>query len=80
MRLFLTRLSLAAALAFMIGAAPAQSERRREIVADGAVRIEVIAEGAGPLVVMLPSRGRDSEDFDAIAAGIARAGYRVLWP
>jgi pimeloyl-ACP methyl ester carboxylesterase len=40
----------------------------------------VIAEGEGPLVVLLPSRGRDSEDYDEIAAGIAKAGARVLRP
>ncbi len=40
----------------------------------------MIAEGAGPLVVLLPSRGRDSEDYDEVAAGIAKAGYRVLRP
>jgi pimeloyl-ACP methyl ester carboxylesterase len=40
----------------------------------------VIAEGAGPLVVLLPSRGRDSEDYDEVAAGIARGGARVLRP
>ena len=42
--------------------------------------IEVIAEGAGPLFVMLPSSARDSEDFDAVAAGFAHAGLRVLRP
>jgi pimeloyl-ACP methyl ester carboxylesterase len=40
----------------------------------------VIAEGAGPLVVLLPSRGRDSEDYDEVASGIAKAGVRVLRP
>ena len=40
----------------------ASAQRKREIVADKDVRIEVISEGAGPLVVILPSRGRDSED------------------
>jgi pimeloyl-ACP methyl ester carboxylesterase len=58
----------------------AQAERLREIVAHDDVRIEVIAEGSGPVVVLLPSRGRDSEDFDAVAAGIANAGFRVLRP
>jgi len=62
------------------GAALAQSERKRDIVACGDARIEVIAEGAGPLVVILPSRGRDSEDYDEVAAGIANAGFRVLRP
>src|SRR5713226_3602816 len=60
------------------GAAPAP--RTRDIVAAGDARIEVIAEGAGPLVVLLPSRGRDSEDYDEVASGIAKAGYRVLRP
>jgi pimeloyl-ACP methyl ester carboxylesterase len=40
----------------------------------------MISEGRGPLIVMLPSRGRDSEDFDDVAAGLAKAGYRVLRP
>jgi pimeloyl-ACP methyl ester carboxylesterase len=65
---------------FVIGTASAQSGRKREIVADGKVRIEVIAEGAGRLIVILPSRGRDSEDYGVVAAGIAKAGYRVLRP
>ncbi len=55
-------------------------ERTRDLVAAGDARIEVIAEGAGLLVVLLPSRGRDSEDYDEVAAGIAKAGYRVLRP
>ena len=62
------------------GAAPARSDRTRDIVICGGVRIEVTAEGAGPLVVLLPSRGRDSEDYDEVAAGIAKAGFRVLRP
>src|SRR5262245_24179208 len=58
----------------------AQAERTRGIVAYDDVRIDVIAEGTGPLVVLLPSRGRGSEDFDDIAAGIASAGFHVLRP
>src|SRR5579883_3097737 len=54
-------------------------ERRLVDGADGA-RIEVIAQGAGPLVVLLPSSSRDSEDFDGVAAGIAARGFRVLRP
>ena len=80
MRSFPNILSFASALLLMTGTASAQPSRTRDFVSNGDVRIEVIAEGAGPLVVLLPSRGRDSEDFDAIAAGIARAGYRVLRP
>jgi pimeloyl-ACP methyl ester carboxylesterase len=68
------------ALVIATGAAPTQSARTRELVACGDARIEVIAEGTGPLVVLLPSRGRDSEDYDEVAAGIAKVGFRVLRP
>jgi pimeloyl-ACP methyl ester carboxylesterase len=44
------------------------------------VSIDVIAEGRGPLIVMLPSLGRDSEEFDPAAARIAAAGFRVVRP
>src|SRR5437016_8232911 len=66
-----------------IGMASAQAEhagRTRFIVAYEDVRIDVIAEGRGPLIVLLPSRGRDSEEYDPVAAGIAQAGFRVLRP
>jgi pimeloyl-ACP methyl ester carboxylesterase len=50
------------------------------LVAAGDAAIEVIAEGSGPLVVILPSRGRGVEDYDEVARAIATAGYRVLRP
>jgi len=56
------------------------AQRTRNIVPAGEARIEVIAEGDGPLLVLLPSSSRDSEDFDAIAATFAAAGLRVLRP
>jgi pimeloyl-ACP methyl ester carboxylesterase len=62
------------------GTASAQAERIREIVAYDDVRIDVIAEGRGPLLVLLPGRGRGSEDFDEVAAGLAKSGFRVLRP
>ena len=47
------------------------AERQRELLtgADtlGHVTIEVIREGYGPSIVLLPSSMRDSEDFDDIA-------------
>jgi pimeloyl-ACP methyl ester carboxylesterase len=49
-------------------------------VRSGDVAIEVIAEGRGPLIVLLPSLGRDSEEFDPVAERIAAAGFRVLRP
>lgn len=54
--------------------------RTRELVRRNNVTIEVIAEGRGPLIVMLPSLGRDSEEFDPAAKRIAAAGFRVLRP
>lgn len=55
-------------------------QRTRRIVPHGDTRIEVIDEGSGPTLVLLPSAARDSEDFDAVAAAFARAGLRVLRP
>jgi pimeloyl-ACP methyl ester carboxylesterase len=50
------------------------------VVATRDAHIETIAEGKGPLVVILPSRGRGAGDYDEVARGIAGAGYRVLRP
>jgi pimeloyl-ACP methyl ester carboxylesterase len=50
------------------------------IVEHGAVRIELHAQGEGPLVVMIPSLGRGAEDFEDLAGRLARAGYRALRP
>ena len=56
---------------------------RRELLRDpqrADVRIDVLVDGDGPALVMLPSSQRDSLDFDDVAQRIARAGYRVLRP
>lgn len=50
------------------------------IVTHGDVTLEVLDQGSGPLVVMLPSLGRAAQDFDPIAARMATAGFRVLRP
>jgi pimeloyl-ACP methyl ester carboxylesterase len=63
----------------MAGPALAQ-ERTRSLVKYDTVEIDLIAEGRGPLIVLLPSRGRDSEDYDEVAAGLAKEGFRVLRP
>jgi pimeloyl-ACP methyl ester carboxylesterase len=44
------------------------------------VAIEVLAQGRGHRIVLLPSLGRAAADFDPIAARLARAGFRVLRP
>ncbi len=52
----------------------------RSIVHRGDTQIEVLSQGDGPLIVLLPSLGRGAEDFDAIAGRLAAAGFRVLRP
>jgi pimeloyl-ACP methyl ester carboxylesterase len=44
------------------------------------VHIEVIAQGTGPVIVILPSLGRGAEDYDVVAAQLAADGFRVLRP
>jgi pimeloyl-ACP methyl ester carboxylesterase len=54
--------------------------RRRELLARGDARIDVIVDGAGPAIVLLPSSLRDSQDFDLLAQALAREGFQVLRP
>jgi pimeloyl-ACP methyl ester carboxylesterase len=61
-------------------AAFAAQPRMRHLVHHDSVTIEVIAEGRGPLLILLPSLGRDSEEFDPVAERLAAAGFRVLRP
>jgi len=44
------------------------------------VRIEYFADGQGPLIVFLPSLGRDAEDYEKVASLIVKQGFRVLRP
>jgi pimeloyl-ACP methyl ester carboxylesterase len=55
-------------------------QETRSIVDAGDARIEVIAVGKGPLIVLLPSLGRPAEDFEEIAQRLAQSGCRVLCP
>ena len=54
--------------------------RRRELVEAGGARLDVIVEGEGPAIVLLPSSLRDSEDFDGLAQLLAGEGFLVLRP
>lgn len=56
------------------------AERRTELLRYGDVQVEVVVEGAGPAVVLLPSLARDSDDYDQVAEGLAVSGFRVLRP
>ncbi len=50
------------------------------MVTRGDARLEVLVQGRGRPIVLLPSLGRGAHDFDAIAVKLAQAGYRVLRP
>ena len=52
----------------------------RKILRYDDVEVDVIADGQGPLVVLLPSAGRNSLDFGDLAETLAGEGYRVLRP
>jgi pimeloyl-ACP methyl ester carboxylesterase len=52
----------------------------RGVVERGGVRIEVLGQGKGPMVIMIPSLGRPAEDFDDLARRLADAGYHALRP
>jgi pimeloyl-ACP methyl ester carboxylesterase len=50
------------------------------LIRRGDTQIEILSQGAGPLIALLPSLGRGAEDFDAIAERVAAGGFRVLRP
>ncbi len=52
----------------------------RRSIGHGPVRIEFLAQGHGPTMLLLPSLGRGADDFDSIASRIAAAGFRVVRP
>jgi pimeloyl-ACP methyl ester carboxylesterase len=72
--------AIALALIAMTQAVPADDKRTRELVRSADGEIDVIVEGAGPLILLLPSRGRDSEDYDEVAHGLAQSGFHLLRP
>lgn len=72
-------LSASLMLAVSLSAAQA-SARTTHLVRYADVQVEVVAEGKGPLIVMLPSLGRDAADYDTVAEAFVREGYRVLRP
>ena len=81
----LSRRSRRIAAALVVGSMtmatlPVQAEPERDIVLYDDIRIEVIAEGRGPLIVMLPSRGRGAADFDDVAGELVKAGFCVVRP
>jgi pimeloyl-ACP methyl ester carboxylesterase len=80
-RNFVTALA-AGFVAMTFGSAQVSAEDNitRTTVTRGDAQLEVLSQGAGPLIVLLPSLGRGAEDFDAIASKLAASGFRVLRP
>ncbi len=54
--------------------------RHRVLIPAGPAQLDVIVEGQGPAVMLLPSLGRDSEDYDTVAEALAGEGFHVLRP
>jgi pimeloyl-ACP methyl ester carboxylesterase len=76
----LGRVAVTAGLFLHLAIASAAEGPSRYIVDVADARIEVIAEGQGPVIVLLPSTGRGSDDFDVLAADLAKEDFRVLRP
>ena len=72
--------SLLLAASFALCGVTVAAERRSELVHYNDVQIDVVIDGSGPAVVLLPSLARDSDDYDEVAEGLAAAGFRVLRP
>ncbi len=53
---------------------------RRELLVVGDAHLDVLIDGTGPALVLLPSSLRDSLDFDVLAGLLAREGFQVLRP
>ena len=52
----------------------------RYVVDRGNVHIEVLGQGAGPVIVILPSLGRGAEDYNVVSLLLAKRGFLVLRP
>ncbi|MET4247259.1 alpha/beta hydrolase [Bradyrhizobium sp. LA6.7] len=51
-----------------------------DVVLHDDVKIEVLSQGAGPIIVIFPSLGRSGNDYDAVSQMLAVDGFRVLRP
>jgi formylglycine-generating enzyme required for sulfatase activity len=61
-------------------AACAQAPLRNGLVPTATGQVEVLAEGQGPLVVLLSSAARGAHDFDQVRAMLAARGFRAVSP
>jgi pimeloyl-ACP methyl ester carboxylesterase len=79
--IFLLALSMAAGAraAATTCAGPPPRVHATEVAYDD-VMLSVLDQGAGPVVVMIPSLGRGAGDFDDLACRVSAAGFRVIRP
>src|SRR5271157_1251057 len=52
----------------------------RDVFKHDNIQIEVLSQGKGPTLVILPSLGRSGEDYQATSEVLAAGGFRVLRP
>lgn len=79
----LNRLLIASILvlsAFNHSYAQPSSIIEKKVISNGNVQIEVVEQGSGPVIVMLPSLGRSGRDYDQVASILAAKGFRVIRP
>ena len=67
-------------LAFPASALDPGSVDRKLVSRDNNVQIEVLSQGSGPTIVLLPSLGRSGEDYDEVAAKLRANNFRVVRP
>jgi pimeloyl-ACP methyl ester carboxylesterase len=60
--------------------ATSRAEGDPRVLSRHAVDLAYWIEGEGPAIVLIPSLGRGTEDFDRLAPALAGAGQRVLRP
>lgn len=60
--------------------ATAASPVNRISVSQGPIKIEAYEQGAGKVIVILPSLGRGAQNYDEVAGYLAKDGFRVLRP
>src|ERR1700758_1077546 len=61
-------------------AAPDSAHVTDQVIKHGNVQIEVLSQGKGPTIVILPSLGRSVRDYDQVAQYLVADGFRVLRP
>lgn len=59
--------------------APHAEEAVIKSVTNGKATITYRTQGDGPLILFIPSQGRGTEEFGALAERLAARGYRGLW-